>query len=286
MVIGFLRDRRHGRLRTLLSVYIDGQVSEAEASRIEAHLVGCQECRWELESLRSTVDLLKGLPELALPRSFALVATPEPARSMAMGLWPAVAATSLAALLVIALLVGDALGSFRQATSVDGQFVTAPSAVPEAARMEAAAPAQASAEAPEVAPVTEVEAESERAVAAAPAPAMAQASPETEIAAAAAMAVEETEVAPPDEADVPAELREEEPLAAPQPKAVAETEMAAALQERMPPAEAVTADAAVTRADARGVEIPLWQLEAAAGGLFAALAAATAWLLRRGRRFR
>ncbi len=283
MVIGFLRDRRHGRLRTLLSVYIDGQVSEAEASRLEAHLVGCQECRWELESLRSTVDLLKGLPELALPRSFALAATPEPARSMAPGLWPALAATSAAALLVIALLVGDALGSFRQATSVDGQFVTAP----EAAKMEAAAPAEALAEAPEGAPVAEIEAESERAVAAAPAPAIAQASPETEIAAVAAMAVEETEVAPPDEADLPAELREEEPLAAPQPEAVAEPEMAEAeIQERMPPADAATADASVTRADPPGVEIPLWQLEVAAGGLLAALAAATAWLLRRGRRFR
>ena len=51
-MIGILRSGRHSRLRDLLSAYIDGQVSESEALRIEEHLSGCDECRRELGTLR------------------------------------------------------------------------------------------------------------------------------------------------------------------------------------------------------------------------------------------
>ncbi len=56
----------------LLSAYIDGQVTEQERAFIEAAIAQDQEIAWRLSSLRQTVTLLRDLPELALPRSFAL----------------------------------------------------------------------------------------------------------------------------------------------------------------------------------------------------------------------
>ena len=70
-MIGLPGIRRHAKLRELLSAYIDGEVSASETLRVEEHLSGCQECQDELASLRSTVGLLRRLPELAVPRSVA-----------------------------------------------------------------------------------------------------------------------------------------------------------------------------------------------------------------------
>ena len=75
-MFGLLASRRHARLRNLLSAYIDGEVTESEAARVEEHLSGCEECRPELDSLRSTVGLLRQLPELELPRSYTLSEAP------------------------------------------------------------------------------------------------------------------------------------------------------------------------------------------------------------------
>ena len=70
----FWQNRRHARVRTLLSSYIDGEVSASEARRVAAHLSGCDECVAELESLRATTTLLGRLPSLDTPRSYALTA--------------------------------------------------------------------------------------------------------------------------------------------------------------------------------------------------------------------
>ena len=70
----FWQNRRHARVRTLLSSYIDGEVSASEARRVAAHLSGCDECVAELESLRATTTLLGQLPSLDTPRSYALTA--------------------------------------------------------------------------------------------------------------------------------------------------------------------------------------------------------------------
>ena len=60
----------------LLSAYLDDQVTPPERTRIEAAVAADGELAWRLESLRQTVALLQALPEIALPRSFALPPLP------------------------------------------------------------------------------------------------------------------------------------------------------------------------------------------------------------------
>ncbi len=56
----------------LLSAYIDGLVTNEERSRIEAAVAADPALAWELDSLRRTVELVRDLPPVTLPRSFAL----------------------------------------------------------------------------------------------------------------------------------------------------------------------------------------------------------------------
>lgn len=56
----------------LLSAYIDGVVTSEERARVEAAVAADPVLAWELESLRRTVDLVRDLPPVPLPRSFAL----------------------------------------------------------------------------------------------------------------------------------------------------------------------------------------------------------------------
>jgi hypothetical protein len=69
----------HERLRRDLSAYIDGELDAGERARLERHLAGCTACRGELEELRRTVQLLRMVPAVAPPRSFALPLSAAPA---------------------------------------------------------------------------------------------------------------------------------------------------------------------------------------------------------------
>ncbi len=66
---------------TLLSAYLDGEVTPEERSLVEAQLRISPAWRKELESLRWTVNLLRELPEAPLPRSFELPVPAETARA-------------------------------------------------------------------------------------------------------------------------------------------------------------------------------------------------------------
>ncbi|MCI0439971.1 MAG: zf-HC2 domain-containing protein [Chloroflexi bacterium] len=122
-MLGFFNKRQHSGLRGLLSAYIDDETTELEASRVEAHLAVCAECRAELESLRDTVSLLRSFPEYELPRSFVLTQAPAPVRAAAPKVvWTARLATSFAGILLLALVLGDAFGIVTQSsTGVDEQ---------------------------------------------------------------------------------------------------------------------------------------------------------------------
>ena len=115
IVIGFFRRRKHNRLQELLSAYIDGEASNSEVTEVEEHLAGCGECRIELDSLRATVGLLRGLPQFDVPRSFVLTEAPAFVSQRPPPIvWTARLATSAAALLLFALLMGDAFGILSQ----------------------------------------------------------------------------------------------------------------------------------------------------------------------------
>ena len=106
------RPGAHRRFRESLSPYIDRE--------LEAHLAACEGCRLELQQLRATASALHDLPEVQVPRSFAL--SPEraavrrrpltgAAAPLALGMRLAAAgvAVALAAVLVVDLggLGGD-----------------------------------------------------------------------------------------------------------------------------------------------------------------------------------
>ena len=50
-----------------LSVYLDGEASEALCQEIEHHLEGCEDCRVVVDTLRKTVELVRDLPQPELP---------------------------------------------------------------------------------------------------------------------------------------------------------------------------------------------------------------------------
>ncbi len=144
-MIGLPGIRRHARLRELLSAYIDGEASASETSRVEEHLARCQECQDELASLRSTVGLLRRLPELAVPRSFALSEAPQ-RRPTPTIVWTARLATSAAAVLLVALLLGDIVGLVGQERTLGDAASRA-----EVQSLAAPAPPAAAAQGPEAA---------------------------------------------------------------------------------------------------------------------------------------
>ena len=70
---------------TLLSAYLDGEVTAEERALVEAQLRLSPAWREELDGLRWTVSLLRELPEAPLPRSFELPVPAETARATTRG---------------------------------------------------------------------------------------------------------------------------------------------------------------------------------------------------------
>lgn len=68
-----MKSSEYGRITDeLLSAYIDNAVTEQERNLVEAAAAVDAEIAWRLDTLQQTVQMLRALPELALPRSFAL----------------------------------------------------------------------------------------------------------------------------------------------------------------------------------------------------------------------
>ena len=212
----FWQNRRHAAIRALLSSYIDGEVSAAEGRRVEEHLTGCDECAAELESLRATMALLRRMPMLETPRSYAL--TPADAEAAApqrrlpsLPSFTGGLATAGATALVVVLIVGVVFlarlgftGSAAAPAAAPASMAAAPApaapapqrAMPAAPQPAAAAPAQASA-------------------------APAQPAPAAQSAPAAAMTMADEEPSP---TVAPAAAEQAVPAAAPAPRAAQEGE--------------------------------------------------------------
>lgn len=129
----FGRNHSHIKVETL-SEYLDGRLPGPAAARVDRQLTACASCRRDLEGLRSTVSLLRHLPEVTLPRSFTLAGPPveqvaaRPPLPLRVPQWVYAGAASATAV-VLAILV-----------SADASGLLAPSAVPVAQELAAVAP--------------------------------------------------------------------------------------------------------------------------------------------------
>jgi hypothetical protein len=113
----FKRKSECQKVKGLLSPYIDQQLSSAEEVLVKGHLARCPVCSADVESLRSTVNLLHRVPIVSPPRSFAL-ARVEPRRRLA----PFAVASTATAFAVSAMaffFAGDAFNIFESRV-IDG----------------------------------------------------------------------------------------------------------------------------------------------------------------------
>ena len=251
---------RHRRLQSLLSSYIDGQVEASQANALEEHLATCERCQQELESLRFTVDVLREVPPLPLPRSFTLKQQVAPAPRTSPYVWAMSAATSVAALLLAVLMAGDFTGQLYQGEAALSP-VSSPSDQPASA-------------------ITSMEVLQESETAAIPVPspapvAAAMPSPAPEIAADTSL---ETQAAAAPEA--PKEEREEE-------SGALQAEAFEAEEPEEPteaPLTRIPLEEETKPSERSGISLPLWQIEATLGAAFVLLGAATLWIWRRVKR--
>jgi hypothetical protein len=67
-----VRKTRCCKVREMFSEYIDNRLDAGDRDAVERHLKTCKACANELESLRITVQLLRRIPSVTAPRSFAI----------------------------------------------------------------------------------------------------------------------------------------------------------------------------------------------------------------------
>lgn len=110
----------------LLSAYLDGELTTAERSALDARLQAEPELRRELDSLRQTVSLIRALPSMKAPRDYTL--DERQTRPARLWIFPASTAFSAisaaAAMLLVVLGVVTLLssGAPQAATSVSSQI--------------------------------------------------------------------------------------------------------------------------------------------------------------------
>lgn len=101
------------RVRESVSASVDGELSQAEAAGVEAHLVSCESCRLYAAGFGETARLLRSAPLEELGFTIAL-----PARRYALAhkVQVGAAAAAIAATVGLSALVGT-LGSTRTSSS-------------------------------------------------------------------------------------------------------------------------------------------------------------------------
>ena len=141
-----------------LSAYLDGWLSKEEASRLEARLETDKDLTRALHELRHTAGLLRSVPQVKPPRSFAL--TPQmvgkPTRSWQYPVLQLGTAVATLAFLVVTgfgllLMVGGMAGAPAMAPAADvAEYAAPPAEQPmlDAARQAALPTEAAAAEAP------------------------------------------------------------------------------------------------------------------------------------------
>ena len=261
----------HWRIRALLSSYVDGEVSAAEARRVEEHAAACSACRDELDSLTAAVELVRALPEFELPRSFELTRLPEEEPRASFGVWAPRLATSVAGLLLVVLLAGDVTGALIQSGGSDEAATEAQADAPGARGAPGPEGVQAAAAPPQAARMRMFDA--------------AAATPEPPSAPAAAAKAGPAGKAA---ADAPAQAMKAPVPADAQPspglEAAAQQQAEARSEWATTPAPITTGDDGVGDDADGGIGLPLRELQIAVAVCFLALIAATVWRARRRRR--
>ena len=105
------RDKtEHGYVAERLSAYLDGQLTSQEQAAVDRHVTTCEVCRWDLATLRQTVQWTRELPTVPVPRVFTIPVEAQPERP-ARRPWRLVpvlqGATALVALLLFFVVAGD-----------------------------------------------------------------------------------------------------------------------------------------------------------------------------------
>lgn len=104
----------------LLSDYLDGALTPAQAAALEERLKAEPSLRQELESLRATVALLGDLPELRAPRDFRLTRAmiqPMPARRLPIPLFSVLSAAA-----AFILIAAGAIGLLNLASQTETEL--------------------------------------------------------------------------------------------------------------------------------------------------------------------
>ncbi len=99
----------HGYVEERLSAYLDGELTPQERGIVERHLATCQDCHWNLDTLRQTVRWVQELPSVPVPRVFTIPVSAQPARAprRRWGVPLLQGATALVALMLVFVVAGD-----------------------------------------------------------------------------------------------------------------------------------------------------------------------------------
>ncbi len=99
----------HRYVEDRLSAYMDGQLSSRERRVVEGHLAQCQHCQWNLDTLQQTVQWMRELPPVPVPRVFTIPvpAQPAPAPGWRWRVPLLQGATAVVALLLFFVAAGD-----------------------------------------------------------------------------------------------------------------------------------------------------------------------------------
>lgn len=101
---------KHTRWQREFSAYMDGRLAPRDRQALERHLEGCAACQANLESLQRLVALVRRLPQVPVPRSFALAHAPARApRWDSRYAAPLRYSTAAAALLLLVVVTSDVL---------------------------------------------------------------------------------------------------------------------------------------------------------------------------------
>jgi hypothetical protein len=114
----------------LLSALVDDQLTGEEKPRALAHLETCAACQQHLNELRSVVSLLRGLPDVPLPRDFSLGPRllVDPPNVIRLRQWYGVARTAAASLAAafVFLSVGTLYVDSRSGSAPAAELATRP----------------------------------------------------------------------------------------------------------------------------------------------------------------